>query len=59
MEKNHRKNLRISIAVLILLPLLVFQVFRGSYREIWDNIRAIPAAGLLLLLGLDDGEARG
>lgn len=52
MEKNHRKNLRTGIAVLILLPLLVFQVFRDSYREIWDNIRTIPAAGLLLLLGL-------
>lgn len=53
MDKQHRKNLWTSLAMLILLPLLVFWVFRDNYQEIWSNIQAIPAAGLLLLLGLE------
>lgn len=38
--------------MLILLPLLVFWVFRDDYQEIWSNIRRVPAEELLLLLGL-------
>ena len=52
MDKTQRKSLWTSLAMLILLPLLVFRVFRGDYQEIWNHIRAIPAGGLLLLLGL-------
>lgn len=52
MDKKHQKNIWVSLAMLILLPLLVFWVFRGHYQEIRDNIRAIPASEALLLLGL-------
>lgn len=38
--------------MLVLLPLLVFLVFRDHLWEIWDNIRSIPITGLLLLLVL-------
>ena len=52
MDKKQRKSLWISLAMLIFLPLLVFWVFHDDYREIWNNIRGVPASGLLLLLGL-------
>lgn len=52
MDKKQRKSLWTGLAVLILLPLLVFWVFRDNYQEIWSNIRRVPAEELLLLLGL-------
>lgn len=52
MDKKQQKNLWVSAAMLILLPLLVFLVFRSHFQEILDQIRAIPAAAVLLLLAL-------
>lgn len=52
MEKKQRENLWTGLAMLVLLPLLMFWVFRGHYQEIWSNIRAVPVSALLLLLGL-------
>ena len=52
MDKKHQKNLWLGAIMLILLPLLVFWVFRDHYQEILNNIRAIPAGALLSLLGL-------
>lgn len=37
---------------MILLPALVFWVFHGHTREIWDNLRGVPVGWLLVLLGL-------
>lgn len=55
MDKKQRKNLWTGLAMLILLPALVFWVFRDHYQEIWANIRAVGAGELLLLLGLGVG----
>lgn len=52
MDKKQRKSIWTSLAMLIFLPLLVFWVFHDDYQEIWNNIRGVPAEGLLLLLGL-------
>ena len=52
MDKKHQKNLWLGAIMLILLPLLVFWVFRDHYQEILNNIRAISAGALLSLLGL-------
>lgn len=41
-----------GILMLILMPALMFWVFHGHMREIWDNIRGIPRGGLLALLSL-------
>ena len=52
MDKKGRKNLCTGLAMLFFLPLLMFWVFRDHYQEIWDNLRAIRAGELALLLGL-------
>lgn len=52
MDGKQRKSLWIGLAMLAFLPLLVFWVFRDDYQEIWNNIRKVPAEGLLFLLGL-------
>lgn len=52
MDNKQRKNLWTGLGMLILLPLLVFWVFRGHYQEIWDNIRTVRTGKLLILLGL-------
>lgn len=52
MERKQRRDLWTGILMLFLLPALVFFVFHGHMREIWDNIRNVPIDWLLLLLSL-------
>ncbi|MGM9662369.1 MAG: YbhN family protein [Oscillospiraceae bacterium] len=50
MDKKRWKTVLVSVTTLLLLFLLVAWVFRGQYREIVQNIRAVGAGDLLLLL---------
>lgn len=52
MDKNSWKNIWTGIATLILLSLLIVWIFRDHYQEIAQNIRAVRAGDLLLLLGM-------
>ena len=52
MGKKQWNTVAVSTATLLLLSLLVFRVFRGHYREILQNIRAVSIPELLLLLGM-------
>lgn len=52
MDRTRRKNLCSGLGMLIVLSALMVWVFRGHSREILDNIRALRAGDLLLLLGL-------
>lgn len=52
MERKQRKKLWTGLLMAVLLPALAAWVFRGHGQEILDNIRAISAGWLLLLLGL-------
>lgn len=52
MDNRRQKSLWTGLIMLILLPLLVFWVFRGHCQEIWDNIREVRTGELALLLGL-------
>ena len=52
MDKKRWKTVAVSAATLALLSLLVFWVFRDHFQEIMQNIRAVSAGSLLLLLGM-------
>lgn len=52
MDKKRWKSVLVGISTLLLLSLLVFWVFRDHYQEIRQNIQAVRAGDLLLLLGM-------